>query len=124
MLTAGWCWPARLEAARALTPDGAPSELIAGSPAKVLIDRSAGAELLVICTAYPVYEAARTLAEIRARCTEPSERAKEATQRAETALAIAQDRFRRAQALQNTIRATRMPSARCDQRREGCPVRR
>jgi nucleotide-binding universal stress UspA family protein len=45
---------ARLEAARALTPDRVSSELVAGSPAKVLIDRSAAAELLVLGTAYPV----------------------------------------------------------------------
>ena len=45
---------ARREAVRVLTPGRVSSELIAGSPAKVLIDRSAGAELLVLGTAYPV----------------------------------------------------------------------
>jgi nucleotide-binding universal stress UspA family protein len=44
---------AELEAVRALTPDRVSSELIAGSPAKVLIDRSADAKLLVLGTAYP-----------------------------------------------------------------------
>ena len=45
---------AQLEAVRALTPDRVSCELIAGSPAKVLIDRSAGAELLVLGSAFPV----------------------------------------------------------------------
>ena len=49
---------ARLEAARALAPDHVSAELIDGSPGKVLIDRSAGAELLVLGTAYPVYDPA------------------------------------------------------------------
>jgi nucleotide-binding universal stress UspA family protein len=49
---------ARREAARALTPARVSAELVAGSPAKVLIDRSAGAELLVLGTAYPVCEPA------------------------------------------------------------------
>jgi len=44
---------AELEAGRTLPPDRLSSELVAGSPAKVLIDRSAGAELLVLGTAYP-----------------------------------------------------------------------
>jgi nucleotide-binding universal stress UspA family protein len=52
---------ARLEATRALTADRVSCELIAGSPAKVLIDRSAGAELLVLGTAYPVYDPANQL---------------------------------------------------------------
>ena len=52
---------ARLEAARALRADRVSCELIAGSPAKVLIDRSAGAELLVLGAAYPVYDPANHL---------------------------------------------------------------
>jgi nucleotide-binding universal stress UspA family protein len=44
---------ADLEAGRALPPDRLSSELVSGSPARVLIDRSAGAELLVLGTAYP-----------------------------------------------------------------------
>jgi nucleotide-binding universal stress UspA family protein len=52
---------ARLEAGQALTADRVSCELIAGSPAKVLIDRSAGAELLVLGTAYPVYDPANQL---------------------------------------------------------------
>jgi nucleotide-binding universal stress UspA family protein len=44
---------ARLEAARALTLDRVSCELAAGSPAKVLIDWSASAELLVLGAAYP-----------------------------------------------------------------------
>lgn len=44
---------AQLEAARALTPDRMSSELAAGSPATVLIDLSATAELLVLGAAYP-----------------------------------------------------------------------
>jgi len=41
---------AELEASRTLPPGRLSSELIAGSPAKVLIDRSCGAELLVLGT--------------------------------------------------------------------------
>jgi len=52
---------ARLEAAPALTADRVSCELIAGSPAKVLIDRSAGAELLVLGAAYPVDDPAHHL---------------------------------------------------------------
>ena len=44
---------AQLEAARALTPDRVSSELAVGSPARVLLDWSAAAELLVLGTAYP-----------------------------------------------------------------------
>jgi nucleotide-binding universal stress UspA family protein len=44
---------AHLEAARGLTPDCVSSELADGSPAKVLIDWSASAELLVLGAAYP-----------------------------------------------------------------------
>ena len=44
---------AELEAGRTLPPDRLSSELVAGSPDKVLIDRSADAELLVLGTAYP-----------------------------------------------------------------------
>ena len=44
---------AELEAGRALPPGRLSSELAAGSPAKVLIDRSAGAGLLVLGNAYP-----------------------------------------------------------------------
>jgi len=44
---------AQLEAARALTPDRVSSEVAAGSPARVLIDWSATAELLVLGAAYP-----------------------------------------------------------------------
>ena len=44
---------AELEAARALRPGRLSAELADGSPAKVLIDRSADAELLVLGTAYP-----------------------------------------------------------------------
>lgn len=44
---------AELEAGRALPPGRLSSELAGGSPAKVLIDRSAGAELLVLGNAYP-----------------------------------------------------------------------
>ena len=51
----GWAFLAavQLEAARALAPDRVSSELATGSPAKVLIDRSVGAELLVLGGAYP-----------------------------------------------------------------------
>ena len=44
---------AELEAGRALPPGRLSAELADGSPAKVLIDRSADAELLVLGTAYP-----------------------------------------------------------------------
>ena len=44
---------AELEAGRTLPPDRLSSELVGGSPDKVLIDRSADAELLVLGTAYP-----------------------------------------------------------------------
>ncbi len=44
---------AELEAARTLPPDRLSSELVGGSPDKVLIDRSANAELLVLGTAHP-----------------------------------------------------------------------
>jgi len=44
---------AQLETARALTQDRVSSELADGSPAKVLIEWSASAELLVLGTAYP-----------------------------------------------------------------------
>jgi nucleotide-binding universal stress UspA family protein len=44
---------AQLEAARALSPGCVSSELAGGSPAKVLIDLSATAELLVLGAAYP-----------------------------------------------------------------------
>jgi len=44
---------AELEAGRTLPPDRLSSEQVSGSPAKVLIDRSADAELLVLGTAYP-----------------------------------------------------------------------
>jgi nucleotide-binding universal stress UspA family protein len=43
---------AQLEAARALTPDRMSSEVAAGSPARVLLDWSATAELLVLGAAY------------------------------------------------------------------------
>ena len=45
---------AELEAGRTLPPDRLSSELVGGSPDKVLIERSADAELLVLGTAYPV----------------------------------------------------------------------
>ncbi len=44
---------AELEVGRTLPPDRLSSELAGGSPDKVLIDRSADAELLVLGTAYP-----------------------------------------------------------------------
>ena len=43
---------AQLEVARALTPDRMSSEVAAGSPARVLLDWSATAELLVLGAAY------------------------------------------------------------------------
>jgi nucleotide-binding universal stress UspA family protein len=43
---------AECEAGRALPPDRLESELVTGSPDEVLIDRSVGAELLVLGTAY------------------------------------------------------------------------
>jgi nucleotide-binding universal stress UspA family protein len=43
---------AEREAHRTLPPDRLSSELVAGSPDEVLVDRSAGAELLVLGTAY------------------------------------------------------------------------
>jgi nucleotide-binding universal stress UspA family protein len=43
---------AECEAGRVLPPDRLSSELVAGSPDEVLIDRSADAELLVLGTAY------------------------------------------------------------------------
>jgi len=43
---------AEREADRILPPDRLSSELVAGSPDEVLVDRSAGAELLVLGTAY------------------------------------------------------------------------
>jgi nucleotide-binding universal stress UspA family protein len=49
---------AQREAARALAADRVSSELAAGSPAKVLIDWSARAELLVLGSAYPAGGAA------------------------------------------------------------------
>ena len=49
---------AQREAARALAADRVSSELAAGSPARVLIDRSAHAELLVLGAAYPAGRAA------------------------------------------------------------------
>jgi len=45
---------AELEAGRTLPPGRLSSERSAGSPAKVLVDRSADADLLVLGTAYPV----------------------------------------------------------------------
>lgn len=44
---------AEQQAVQILPPDRLSSELAEGSPAKVLIDRSAGAELLVLGAAYP-----------------------------------------------------------------------
>ena len=44
---------AERQAGKALPPDRLSSELADGSPAKVLIDRSSGAELLVLGSAYP-----------------------------------------------------------------------
>ncbi len=44
---------AELEAGRTLPPDRLSSELVGGSPGKILIDRSADAELLVLGAAYP-----------------------------------------------------------------------
>jgi len=52
---------AELEAGRTLPPGRVSGERAAGSPAKVLIDRSAGAELLVLGAAYPVYDPANHL---------------------------------------------------------------
>jgi nucleotide-binding universal stress UspA family protein len=52
---------AEREAGRTLPPDRLSSELVAGSPAKVLIDRSAGAELLVLGTAYPAGRSAEEI---------------------------------------------------------------
>jgi nucleotide-binding universal stress UspA family protein len=49
---------AHLEAARGLTPGRLSSELAAGSPAKVLIDWSASADLLVLGAAYPASRSA------------------------------------------------------------------
>ena len=49
---------AELEAGQALPPSRLSSELAGGSPAKVLIDRSAGAELLVLGITYPAGHAA------------------------------------------------------------------
>jgi nucleotide-binding universal stress UspA family protein len=50
---------AEREARRALPPDRVSSELVGGSPGRVLIDCSAGAELLVLGTAYPAGYSAR-----------------------------------------------------------------
>lgn len=44
---------AERQASKALRPDRLSSELADGSPAKILIDRSSGAELLVLGRAYP-----------------------------------------------------------------------
>lgn len=44
---------AERQAGKALPPDRLSSELADGSPAKVLIDRPSGAELLVLGSAYP-----------------------------------------------------------------------
>jgi nucleotide-binding universal stress UspA family protein len=49
---------AELEAARILPPGRVSSELAAGAPAQVLIDRSAGAGLLVLGTAYQAGQSA------------------------------------------------------------------
>jgi hypothetical protein len=49
---------AELEAGRALPPGWLSSERANGSAAKVLIDRSAGAELLVLGRAYPAGQSA------------------------------------------------------------------
>ena len=46
------------EAGRTLPPDRVSAELVGGSPDKVLIDRSADAELLVLGTAYPAAQLA------------------------------------------------------------------
>lgn len=53
---------AELEAGRTLPPDRLSSELAAGSPAKVLIDCSADAELLVLGNAY---RASNSASEVR-----------------------------------------------------------
>ena len=52
---------AELEAGRTLPPARLSSELTDGSPAKVLIDRSAGAGLLVLGAAYPARQSANEM---------------------------------------------------------------